>query len=45
MTELKKHANLSEETHSRLMQYKAKLKLKTLDQTISKLLEIEEWTA
>jgi hypothetical protein len=39
MTELKKHANLSEETHSKLMQYKAKLKLKTLDQAIDMLLE------
>ena len=45
MTALNKHANLSEETHSKLMQYKAKEKLKTLDQAVGKLLKNSEWTA
>lgn len=45
MSTLTKHANLSEETHSKLMQYKAKEKLKTIDQAIVKLLTNSEWQA
>ena len=34
---------VSEDTHSKVMQYKAKQKLKTVDAAISKLLEDIDW--
>jgi hypothetical protein len=40
-----KHLLVSDDNHSKVMQYKAKQKLKSVDATISKLLEIEDWTA
>ena len=45
MSTLTKHANLSEETHSKLMQYKAVKKLKSVDAAISKMFEELEWIA
>ena len=36
---------VSEENHDKVVLYKAKLKLKTIDQAISKMFEEIEWTA
>jgi len=35
---------VSEDTHSKVLQFKAKQKLKTVDQAICKLLEEVDWT-
>jgi len=40
-----KHLIVSDGTHSRVMQFKAKQQLKSVEQTIVKLLEDVEWTA
>jgi hypothetical protein len=36
---------VSADTHSKVLQYKAKQKLKTIDQAICKLLDTSEWEA
>jgi hypothetical protein len=36
---------VSDDTHSKVLQYKAKEKLKTIDQAIGKLLDSSEWQA
>jgi hypothetical protein len=40
-----KHLIVSEDNHSKVMQYKAKQKLKSVDETISKILEELDWIA
>lgn len=36
---------VTDDIHSSIMQYKAKLKLKSVDKAIAKLLEESDWTA